>query len=113
MGGISVSASEVMMREQLDRIIARSELHVEQHCVQAISLAPNGDQAKRARVQLAQMLTGLAKLKAYRNEFSEPQARTTSRPAVRWLAKQVRRQPPEAAMALRDCIPLAVTQPPI
>jgi hypothetical protein len=50
-----------MMREQLDRIIARTELQVEQHCVYAISLAPYEDHAKRARVQLAQMLIGLEK----------------------------------------------------
>jgi hypothetical protein len=65
-----MSASEVMMREQLDRIIACTELRVEQHCIHASALAPHGDQAKRARRQLAQMLIGLAKLKICRNEFS-------------------------------------------
>jgi hypothetical protein len=63
MRGIGMSASEVMMREQLDRIIARTELRVEQHCSHASALAPYGDQAKSARIQLAQMLAGLAKLK--------------------------------------------------
>ena len=53
-----MSASEVMMREQLDRIIARTELRVEQHCSHASALAPYGDQAKSARIQLAQMLAG-------------------------------------------------------
>jgi hypothetical protein len=37
-----------MMRAHLDRIIARTELQVEQHCVYAISLAPYGDHVKRA-----------------------------------------------------------------
>ena len=73
-----MSASEVMMREQLDRIIARTELRVEQHCSHASTLPPYGDQAKSARIQLAQMLAGLAKLKTCRNEFSEPQPRAAS-----------------------------------
>jgi hypothetical protein len=81
-----MSAGEDMVREQLDRIIARTEQRVEQHCMHASALAPYGDQAKRARGQLAQMLTALAKLKTYRYEFSEPQPRATSRPAVRGLA---------------------------
>ena len=59
---------EEMVLGQLDRIIARTELRVEQHCIHASALAPYGNQAKRARGQLAQMLTGLAKLKAYRND---------------------------------------------
>jgi hypothetical protein len=75
MGGTSMSASEEMMREQLDRIIARTELRVEQWSIHACALAPRGDQAKRARSQLALALIGLAKLKTYRREFSETQWR--------------------------------------
>jgi hypothetical protein len=75
MGGTSMSASEEMMREQLDRIIARTELRVEQWSIYACALAPRGDQAKRARSQLALALIGLAKLKTYRREFSETQWR--------------------------------------
>jgi hypothetical protein len=75
MGGIGMLTGEKMMREQLDRIIARTELRVEQYCIHANALDPYGDQAKRARDQLARMLTGLAKLKTYRNEFSEPRPR--------------------------------------
>jgi len=52
-----------MVREQLDRIIARPELRVEQRCIHATNLAPCGDQAKKARGQLGQMLAGLEKLK--------------------------------------------------
>ena len=81
-----MSTSEEMVREQLDRIIARTELRVEQYCIHASALAPNGDQAKRARGQLARMLTGLTKLKTYRNKFCEPQPRATPRPPVRGLA---------------------------
>ena len=81
-----MSTGEEMMREQLDRIIARAELRIEQHCIHASALAPYGSQAKSARGQLAQILTGLAKLKTSRNEFSEPQPRATSRPPVRGLA---------------------------
>lgn len=81
-----MSAGEDMVREQLDRIIARTELRVEQHCIHASALAPYGDQAKRARGQLAQILTGLEKLKTYRNEFSEPQPRAAFRPQARRLA---------------------------
>ena len=78
-----MSTGEEMMREQLDRIIARAELRIEQHCIHASSLAAYGNQAKRARGQLAQILTGLAKLKTYRNEFSEPPPGATSRQPVR------------------------------
>jgi hypothetical protein len=39
MRGIGMSASEVMMRVQLDRIIVRTELRVEQHSVHAGALA--------------------------------------------------------------------------
>ena len=91
-----MSASELMMREQLDRIIALTELRVEQHCIHANALAPYGDQAKRARGQLAQMLTSLAKLKTYRNEFSEPQPRSVTEPPVRELTGYNAR-PQEAA----------------
>jgi len=78
-----MSTGEEMMGEQLDRIIARAELRIEQHCIRASALAPYGNQAKRARGQLAQILTGLAKLKTYRNEFSEPHPGVTSRQPVR------------------------------
>ena len=70
-----MSASEEMMREQLDRMIARTELRVEQWSIHASALAPHGDEAKRAHSELALVLTGLAKLKTYRNEFSESQPR--------------------------------------
>ena len=58
-----MSASEEMMREQLNRIITRTELRVEQQCSHANALAPYGGEAKRARSELALMLAGLAKLK--------------------------------------------------
>jgi hypothetical protein len=63
MKGIDMSASEDMMREQLNRIIARTELRVEQQCIHANALAPYGEEAKRAQSELALMLAGLAKLK--------------------------------------------------
>jgi hypothetical protein len=63
MKGIDMSASEEMMREQLNRIITRTELRVEQQCINANALAPYGGEAKRARSELALMLAGLAKLK--------------------------------------------------
>ena len=44
-----MSTGEEMMREQLDRIIARAELRIEQHWSHASALAPYGNQAKRAR----------------------------------------------------------------
>ena len=68
-----MSASEEMMREQLDRIIARTELRVEQWSIHASTLTPYGDQAKTARSQLGLALIGLAKLKTYRKNFSELQ----------------------------------------
>ena len=46
MGGTGMSASEEMLREQLDRIIARAELRVEQWSIHASALAPYGDEAK-------------------------------------------------------------------
>jgi hypothetical protein len=70
-----MSASEEMMRDQLDRIIARAELRVEQWSIHASALAPYGDQAKQARSQLALILIGLAKLKTCRSESLQPQSR--------------------------------------
>lgn len=58
-----MSVSDEMMREQLARIIARTELRVEQQCLRASALAPYGDEVKRVRSELALMMTGLAKLK--------------------------------------------------
>ena len=81
-----MSASEEMVCEQLDRIIARTELRVEQHCTHASALAPHGEAAKKARSGLALMLTGLAKLQTLRSEFSEPQPGPAGRPQVRGLA---------------------------
>jgi hypothetical protein len=75
MSGLGMSANEEMVREQLDRIISRAELRVEQWSIHASALQPYGDQAKRARSQVALALIGLAKLKTYRNEFSEPRPR--------------------------------------
>lgn len=70
-----MSASEEMLREQLDRIIARTELRVEQWTIHASALAPYGDQAKRARSQLALVLIGLAKLKTCRGGFAQSRPR--------------------------------------
>lgn len=58
-----MSVSEEMMREQLTRIIARIELRIEQQRLHASAFVPYGDEIKRARRELALMLTGLAKLK--------------------------------------------------
>jgi hypothetical protein len=58
-----MSAAEAMLQEQLDRIIARTELRVRQHGMHASEPALHGDDAKRARNQREQMLTGLARLK--------------------------------------------------
>ena len=65
-------ASEDMMQEQLNGIIARMELRVEQKCVRANALAPYGAQAARARSEVAQMLSGLQKLKAMLQANSAP-----------------------------------------
>jgi hypothetical protein len=70
-----MSASEEMMREQLDRIIARAEMRVEQWSIHASALLPYGDQAKKARRQLGLVLMGFAKLKKYRSRFPESQPR--------------------------------------
>jgi hypothetical protein len=63
MKGIDMSSSEEMMREQLNQIITRTELRVEQQCIHANGLARYGGEAKRARSELALMLAGLAKLR--------------------------------------------------
>jgi len=77
-----MSASEEMMREQLNRIIARTELRVEQQCIHANALAPYGEEDKRAQSELALMLAGLAKLKTLSEQYSEPQPTPTCcRPA--------------------------------
>jgi hypothetical protein len=80
---ISMSASEEMVREQLDRIIARIELRIEQHCTHASALARYGNEAKKAQGDLALTLSGLKKLEILRSEFDEPQPRPTCRPQVR------------------------------
>jgi hypothetical protein len=67
-----MSALEEMAREQLRQIIARTELRAGQQFIHANSLAPYGAEAKRAQRDLAQMLTGLAKLKGMLTKFSEP-----------------------------------------
>ena len=67
-----MSASEEMVREQIDSIIVRAERRCTQQCTHANSLVPYGNEAKRARTQLALLLTGMTKLKTLRSEFSEP-----------------------------------------
>ena len=74
-----MSAIEDMAREQLNQIIARTELRAEQQSIHANALAPYGAEAKRARSELALMLSGLAKLKAMSSKFSEPQPRPVYR----------------------------------
>ena len=77
-----MSASEEMVREQLDRIITRVELRVEQHCARAGALERYGAEAKKAQGSLAVMLSGLRKLEMLRSEFNEPQPKPTCRPRV-------------------------------
>jgi hypothetical protein len=73
---ISMSASEEMVREQLDRIIARIELRAEQQCTHASTLARYGNEAKKAQGGLALTLSGLKKLQMLRSEFAEPQPKS-------------------------------------
>jgi hypothetical protein len=73
-----MSASEEMMREQIDSIIVRTERRCEQQCSHANALASYGNEAKRAKTELALLLAGLAKLKTLRSEFSEPQQRRSN-----------------------------------
>jgi hypothetical protein len=77
-----MSASEEMVREQLDRIIARIELRVEQRCAHAGALARYGNEAKKAQGGIALALSGLKKLQMLRSEFDEPQPKLTCRPQV-------------------------------
>ncbi len=79
-----MSASEEMMQEQLDRIIARAELRVEQWSIHASALVPYGDQAKRARSQLGVALMGLARLKKYRSRLAV--VSTSRQPGPRSMA---------------------------
>jgi hypothetical protein len=74
MSEISMPAIEEVTRDQLERIIARSELRAEQLAIHADALAPYGAEAKRARSELALMLSGLARLKASSNELLAPTA---------------------------------------
>jgi hypothetical protein len=75
MKGTGMSVSEEIMGEQLDRIIARTELRVEQWSIHACALTPYGDQAKRARSELTAVLIGLAKLKTCRNNLPDSRSR--------------------------------------
>ena len=77
-----MSASEEMVREQLDRIIARIELRVEQHCAHASALTRYGNAAKKAQGGIALTLSGLRKLQMLRSEFDEPQPKLTCMPQV-------------------------------
>jgi hypothetical protein len=78
-----MSASEEMVREQLDRIIANTELRVEHHCAHANALARYGHEAKKAQGGLALMLCGLRKLQTLRSEFNQPHLNRICRPKVR------------------------------
>ena len=58
-----MSVIEEMVREQLDRAIARTELRAEQQSIHASALAPYGDGVTRAQIELQRMRIGLVKLK--------------------------------------------------
>ena len=58
-----MSATEAMMHEQLDRIIARAELRVRQQGHDAGKPGLHADDAKKPRNERERMLTGLARLK--------------------------------------------------
>jgi hypothetical protein len=79
---MSMSASDEMMREHLDRIISRTELRIDEHRSRASAIVLPGDEAMRAQNDLTLALGGLAKLKTLRDEFSEPQPRPAHRPSV-------------------------------
>lgn len=67
-----MSAGEMMMQEQIDGIIGRAELRLEQQCINANAHALHGAEAKRVQGELALLRTGLAKLKTLRDGFSGP-----------------------------------------
>ena len=75
-----MSASEEMVRERLDRIIARIESHLEQRCAYANVLTRYGNEATKARGGIALTLSSLKKLQMLRIEFDEPLPRLTCRP---------------------------------
>lgn len=77
-----MSASEEMVREQLDRLIARIEPRVEQRCAHASALTRCGSEARKAQGGIALTLSSLKKLQMLRSEFDEPQPKLTCRPQV-------------------------------
>jgi len=77
-----MSASEGMVREQLDRIIACIESRVEQRCAHASALTRYGNEAKKAQGGIALTLSSLKKLQMLRSEFDGPQPKLTCRPQV-------------------------------
>jgi uncharacterized protein (UPF0335 family) len=78
----SMSASEEIVREQLDRIIARIELRLEQRCAHASALTRDANEAKKAQGSIALTVSGLRKLQMLRGEFDEPQPKLTCMPQV-------------------------------
>jgi hypothetical protein len=92
-----MSAGEEMVREQLDRIIARTELRVEQQCIHANALAPHGDESKRARSELALLLAGLAKLKTLSEQMVSAAADAHLLPAGPISEKQYNGRGPQEA----------------
>jgi hypothetical protein len=76
----SMSASEEMVREQLDRIIARIELRLEQPSANASALTRY--EAKGAQGGIALALSGLKKLQMLRSEFDEPRPKLSCMPQV-------------------------------
>lgn len=58
-----MSAGEAMIQEQLNRIIARTELRVRQQGLHAGEAALDGGDARKERSERERMLTGLARLK--------------------------------------------------
>jgi hypothetical protein len=58
--------SETMLSKELDQIIARCEVRVEQERIHVRELSADPSQQKTARVRLATTVAGLAKLQDYR-----------------------------------------------
>jgi hypothetical protein len=62
--------NDTLLSQELDQMIARSEIRIQQELIHVTGLRSDPLQQKVARARVAASMAGLAKLKEYRRRFN-------------------------------------------
>jgi hypothetical protein len=70
-GNLNVTTADALSPQELDKLIARCKICIEQQRIHARELSGDPPQQKHARAELAAAIAGLAKLQDVRKHFTK------------------------------------------